>query len=252
MRIKLEFVSGRDVVLPTGYYKYLQALVYNFFSNSIGRFIHEKGFENFGNRVYKFFCFSSPLERAQYDSVRKTFNFGKEISFYVASPIDWIMEDILRNSLTRTKFELGRNRLYLTTVTLVSEDPIKSRKIEIKALTPIEVHSTVELNGKKTIYYSPFEREFKVLVNKNLQHKWEALRGEECPYELHIEPLFTSFNNKRIVYYGFGKKRFLIEGWVGNYLLEGEPEFLNFAYNVALGSRNSQGFGFIDLVREYS
>jgi len=43
-------------------------------------------------------------------------------------------------------------------------------------------------------------------------------------------------------------RRIVIKGWVGKYKLSGNGELLKFALDVRLGSRSSQGFGFIEIV----
>jgi CRISPR-associated endoribonuclease Cas6 len=41
-----------------------------------------------------------------------------------------------------------------------------------------------------------------------------------------------------------------VKGWSGFFELTGHPEFLSFALDAGLGSRNAQGFGMVEVVRE--
>ncbi|HPT59700.1 MAG TPA: CRISPR-associated endoribonuclease Cas6 [Fervidobacterium sp.] len=51
---------------------------------------------------------------------------------------------------------------------------------------------------------------------------------------------------KRIVYYGFGDKKYIVEGWKGKYNLKGNPKVLSFICNGGLASKNSQRFSIIE------
>ncbi|NUU99264.1 CRISPR-associated protein [Marinitoga sp. 1154] len=251
IRIKVEFISEKNIILPLGFNKYLQSLIYNMFSLKLRKFIHEKGFESFSKRVYRFFTFSSILKKGKYYKKMKIFNFGNKISFFISSPINKILEDIIDNLFDKEIFELGENRLYLSSILALETYHIETNKMNISMLTPIEVHKTEIINNKKkTIYISPFHEQFEELINLNLKHKWEAFYNEELKENIKITPLFKRDNYKKIVYYGFGKKSYIVEGWMGKYKLECSPQIIEFLYDTGLGSKNSQGFGMFEVVDE--
>jgi len=249
MRLKLEFVSPKSVILPQGYTKYMQAMIYNIFSKKVREFVHETGFRS--AKKFSLFCFSWILEEGRYIKKIKVFDFGNKISFYISSPAKVLMEDILNGLFKNEHFRLGENELYVSSVVSVEKNFGNLDAVEVSALTPIEVHRTYVENGRnKTIYFSPFEKEFSELVNMNLRNKWSAFYRQELDKNLEIIPLFeketAERRYKKVVYYGFGNKRYIVEGWKGKYLLKGEPEVLRFVYDAGLGSKNSQGFGFIE------
>ena len=246
MRLRLEFISNDDIILPVGFNKYIQALIYNLFSEKVRNFIHEDGFKS--SKKFSLFCFSSILENGKYFKSLKIFDFGRKISFYLSSPVESLISDLVNGLFEGQRFKLGENEIFLSSVVLNSM-VIKSSSIIVNALTPIEVHKTFKTNGRnKTIYFSPFDYEFERLININLKNKWKAFTGVEISDEekIAIKPLFEGFSNKRVVYYGVGKKKYVVEGWKGTYQLSGNPTLLNFLYDAGLGSKNSQGFGFIE------
>ena len=59
-----------------------------------------------------------------------------------------------------------------------------------------------------------------------------------------ITPVRLTPADKYITIY----KNTIIEAYRGIYVLSGRPEFLDFLYNVGLGSKNSQGFGLFDVI----
>ncbi|MDN5332516.1 MAG: CRISPR-associated endoribonuclease Cas6 [Tepidanaerobacteraceae bacterium] len=43
-------------------------------------------------------------------------------------------------------------------------------------------------------------------------------------------------------------KDVIIKGWMGVYILKGDPVLLKIAYDAGLGSKNSQGFGCFEIL----
>lgn len=248
MRIKIRFYSSSKIHLPTGYISLIQGFLYNKIDKLNSKWLHEEGFTS-GGRKFRLFCFSWILERARYDRENSIFIFPENISFIVSSPVDWILEDIATNTIKSDKVKLGDNVLFISSIEVLKEKVFKNNEIVLRALTPIEVHSTFEKpNGKKiTHYYTPFDSEFSEFVNNNLKKKWNAFYKEDCKYDLSIEPLFKGNRYESIIYFGTNPKtRILVKGWRGKYLCKAPSELLKFAYNTGLGSKNSQGFGMVE------
>ncbi len=248
MQVKLTLMSGSKIVLSRYYNHILQALIYNMFDKNFAKWLHEKGFI-YEKRTFKHFTFSSILEYGRIDKRSGTITFSNKISFILSSAVEQILEQFARNAVTKEKIRLGRNELYLDSVLILPQPEIKSDKIRINTLSPIEVHSTLEkMDGtKKTYYYAPQEKEFSQLVNKNLQKKWQALYDEECSHEIKIYPVRAQYLKKSITKY----KDFVVQGWKGHFFLESEePRILQFALDSGIGSKSSQGFGNIERVLE--
>jgi len=252
LRIKVELISENKITLPTGYNSIIQGLIYNFFDKNTAKWLHNTGFA-YEKRKFKMFSFSPFLERASFDKINKTFTFPQNISFYFSSPVDWLIEQFATNFIKQDFIQINSQKAYINSVNVLKNPEISKNSIKIRAITPIEVHSTLKKeNGKKlTHYYTPFDKEFKELINANLKKKWHSLFNKECTFNISIEPLFTGNKFERIQYFGTNKdRRTLIKGWKGYYQLDGELEFLKFAYSAGLGSRNSAGFGMWEVMYE--
>lgn len=255
MRIKLEFVSDKLIVLRSGYNSLLQGLIYDLLDYVDAVKLHDEGFR-FEKRQFRLFTFSEILEKGTFDRKSHVISFGKKLSFILSSPVDWILRQVAVNSFREDTFRLGQNTLKLNSVSVLNnfkEGSFDSKRIIIRALTPIEVHSTFlsENNSKKTYYYSPFEKEFSFLINQNARKKWSAYFKTDCQYDIEISPLFKDKSFERIRYFIKDQKKTIIKGWKGNYLVNGEPEFLKFVLDAGLGSRNSQGFGFVEVINNF-
>ena len=249
MRIVIELMSKDKVVLPVGFNRYIQALIYNLIDMADSNWLHNTGYK-MENKSFKLFTFSSILEMGRYIKEERLFIFPNKISFTVSSPVDWILEEVAKNTITNDSLQLGNNYLSVLSINVLKQPVFKSNKIKIRAVTPIEVHSTFQKsNGKKiTHYYTPFEDEFNSMINFNLRDKRKALFNDNFESDITIKPLFKGNNYERIVYFGTGENKTIVKGWKGYFELNGDIKLLDFAYNTGLGSRNSQGFGMIEVV----
>ncbi|GAX59407.1 uncharacterized protein of RAMP superfamily [Candidatus Scalindua japonica] len=253
MKLKISLISDKEVVLPKEFNYITQALIYQLIDKVPAQWLHEDGFK-VEKRSFKLFVFSSILEKAKYYKQKVIFTFPHAISFYISSPVSWILEQVAKNTVFPARhlsggserIMFGQNKMSISSVEIIKNDEITENKIRINALTPIEIHSTL-LKGdgsKKTYYYSPSETEYSELISENLRKKWEAYYKENCPYNITTEPVQIKYCRERIRSF----KGTVIKGWTGHFWIEGEPEFLQFAFAVGLGSRNSSGFGFIEKV----
>ncbi len=245
MRLKISLISDKEVVLPKEFNYITQAVIYHLIDRLPAKWLHDGGFK-IEKRSFKLFAFSSIIEKGRYQSSKELFTFPHTISFYVSSPVAWILEQVAKNTVFSEKLMFGQNEMSISSVEIIKNDEITENKIRINALTPIETHSTL-LKGdgsKKTYYYSPTESEYSELINENLMKKWSAYYKESCPYNIKIEPVQMKYCRERIRSF----KGTVIKGWTGHFWLESGPEFLQFALAAGLGSRNSGGFGFIEKV----
>ena len=248
MRLKIELLSQNPITLPRGYNEYLHALIYKHLNTDDAKWLHDDGFA-FEKRRFKLFTFSSIITKGTFDRTKKEFTFPRNVHFYVSSPVDWILEQLAGNLLKSESVTLGNNSLMVSSVEIFRTAKIEKESIRVKAISPIEVHSTFTLeNGKKkTHYYTPYEDEFSSFINENLKKKYNAFYKKECYYNIITYPQFSGNNNEKIIYFGAGSNKTLIKGWQGYYKLNGDPQFLQFAIDAGLGSRSSQGFGLIEL-----
>ena len=249
MRVKIELINiKKQTCLPAAFQSILQAVIYENLSQVSADWLHNEGFK-FEKRSFKFFTFSSILEKGIFDNKEKKFTFGSEISFLVASPVDWILQQFASNLMKQGSVRLAANIMAVNSISVFKTNSISENSMIIKAVTPMEMHSTFTTTEgkKKTHYYTPFESDFSRLINSNLQKKWMALFGKDfCPYNIKITPLFKGNRNERIMYFGTGPLKTLVKGWKGKYRLEGQPAFLQIAMDAGLGGKNAQGFGMID------
>ncbi len=249
MRILVYLISEKNITIRQSYNNILQGLIYQFLDKMDANWLHDNGFES-GSRKFKLFTFSGIREKGKVNRRAKTFEFSNKISFYLSSPVDWIMTQFASNIIRARDLNFGGNTVSVESISVMKNQAIDNDSITIWALTPIEVHSTlIKPDGKKlTYYYNPFESDFGRLINDNLIKKWEAFYKKEAHGSISIKPLYSGSRNERIRYFVNNGRKTVIKGWVGKYELSGNRALLEFSLDAGLGSRSSQGFGFIKLV----
>lgn len=243
MRLNITLDFDGQLNLPLQYNNIMQAVILNWLGDeNYQKFIHDVGFK-FENRKYKLFTFSKMYGRFKIKKENKTIAFSNGANFTISSLEDKFLNYLAANVIEKDNFKFGNNRVSVNSIQSIYNKI--SDKEEIYTRSPIVVYSTFKnYVGNKTYYYSPSEREFSELIRKNLIHKYEAYY-EQAPENdnFSIQPINQSKLKQRVVLY----KGYIIKGWDGEFLIQGSKEFMNIAYNAGIGSKNSQGFGCVEI-----
>ncbi len=244
MYCKLTISSSKEIVLPFQYNHIIQALLYNFINDKeYSNFIHNKGY-TYNNRSFKLFCFSNILTKPiKIDKQAKKFVFPEEISICISCVDSEFLKYIFQSfAVSEKELRLSNNQAHISNVFFRQDIQNYEEEMEVKTLSPITVYSTLfSTDGKKkTYYYNPNEDEFSENIRKNLIKKYCAFYNEE-PKELSfsIKPIGRIM--ERIVIY----KGFVIKAHSGSFKISGSLDLKKIAFSSGLGSKNSQGFGFI-------
>lgn len=245
MRVDIELNFKDKLVLPIQYNYIMQAVVLRWLGNeNYSKFVHDKGYE-YNKRKYKMYTFSKIFGRFKIDKAENTITFFEKANFLISSVDDEFLGYLVTNILGNDKFEINSQEIRINKV--ASSYTRMGNKVSIYTKSPIVVYSTFEIEDrKKTYYYSPYERDFSEMLRKNLINKYRALYDTEPE-----DSSFTikSLNNERLNESVVRYKGIVIKGWNGEFMIEGSPELLQLAYDTGLGSKNSQGFGCIELVK---
>ena len=110
--------------------------------------------------------------------------------------------------------------------------------------TNIYLHCIAEADEEaaKTIYYSTHDVRFIRRVREAFESKYEAYSSKKPPSSIDILPL----NEEKKVVTNY--KGTWINAYHGIFQLYGEPEHLQFMYDVGLGAKTSQGFGMFEVI----
>ncbi len=242
MRCWLTLSSDSEIALPIEYSHTIQSMVYRHLSSDFRNFLHEVGFQH-GGRRFKLFTFSRLMGKHHVNGHRIIFK--PPVKLCVSSPITEFISELTNSLLQEGRVILAGNVLKVQSLHF-PEKPTFGSKVMMRTLSPITVYSTLLTpdGRKKTYYYTPYEEEFSDLIVKNLQKKHVLLYGRESKGYLTIRP---HGSRPREVYTTF--KGTIIRGWVGRFLLEGSHELIDVGYETGLGSKNSMGFGMVEVDR---
>lgn len=246
MREQIYFLpeDGKTLTLPLQYNHIVQAMIYNSLDDNTAEFLHDRGFIH-GKRAFKMFTFSRLMGNYNIDKRNSKITFTGPISLVVTSPYNNFCNSLANGLLLKPNVRLGNNEMKVTDITL-EKDIIDNEKIRIRTLSPIVVYSTLlRPDGRKyTCYFEPGENDFVEIMENNLRKKYKAFHEANPPTEnVSILPLRQP--RLSIVNY----KNTVIKGYSGIFTLSGPAPLLQIAVDSGLGSKNSQGFGCIRVIK---
>ncbi|ADG07378.1 CRISPR-associated protein Cas6 [Kyrpidia tusciae DSM 2912] len=247
--------SGRDdFVLPLTYNEYVQAALYHILPEDFAAFLHDEGY-SYLKRKFRMFSFSRLLGKYEVLRDQGLIRFFGPVRLVVVSPLAEFTHAVLDRLLGDAMLRLGNVELELAEVES-SNPKVQSSRILVQTLSPITAYSTLfKPDGRKyTVYFHPRESSFSEVVRENLRKKVKVARDEigieigfpEEDFAFDIRPVGRT--KKSVVVY----RDVFVQGYSGRFELTGPPAVLSLALDFSLGSKNSQGFGCVDLIKTYT
>ncbi len=245
IHIDITLQSERVIKLPIHYNYIIQSAIYNSISDELAEFLHNTGY-CIGKRSFKLFNFSRLNGAYKLDREDKLINFHSPLKLTISSPIDYFCESLVNTLLTKGFMCFLDYKLEIENI-ILRKVVVEQEKINIKTLSPVVTYSTYlkQDGGKYTCYFHPREPEFKRLVLDNLLKKYEILNKQDIVIDnFNIYPISKIKMN--IVQY----KGIIIKGYSGYFSVSGDNKLLQVMVDCGIGSKNSQGFGCIDIVNK--
>lgn len=253
MRVKLQFVSNKPIVLPVHYLYSVHQLVYKLFTPAVAHKIYLDGFPYKGRKL-KLFNYSRILEHGKVES--GNIIFDNTITFYFSCPLQYLVGDVIKNAFVADKLDINGNELMLNTCEVVPTPVFTTDSVEIRLLSPMTVYSTFQRNGKNiTHYYRPTDATFAELVRDNARRKYAATMlasgntdvNNVVDMQLDIVPKkYDAKRDQKVLYF----KNKVIECYTGQYVLTGNPKLIETTYECGIGACTSMGLGMWNFVKE--
>lgn len=250
MRIALNFQPfNGGLVLPHHYNREVQGMIYNNLDSALAGWLHNEGVA-LGRRSFKFFTFSRLV--GEYRISREVIEFTGPVLIHISSVHEQILQSLAEHLLKEPSIRLGQTLCEVRSIEVEAPSPI-SRPMRVRTLSPVTTYSTLSMSDgrKKTYYYTPFEQDWEKQLLANLRRKAGALGWSESQVanlqdgKAHIRPLRVDKKDERIMKY----RDTVIKAWTGIYELDLPEPFFLLAYDAGLGSKNSQGFGMVEIVK---
>ncbi len=240
MRLNVELNATESIRLPVNYNYLVQSMIYNNMDREFAEFLHDQGYE-VGKRKFKLFSFSRLL--GQYKIMGSEILFAPPVRLVISSPLKEFCQYLLNGLLSQGSIRLGQNEINVEKVSASS--PEAQSEIKVRLLSPVVAYSTFlkPEGGKYTCYFQPGEQEFNRLAEENLRKKYQAFYNQEPPAgDVRIKCLKSP--RLHLIKY----KSFVIKGYSGLLLLQGPQLLLQIALDAGLGSKNSMGFGLLEMM----
>lgn len=233
-------LKGENIVLPIAYRYFVQGMIYHALESEpeYSRFLHNGGYKD-ENKSFKLFTFSPLI--GNYRVEDKKIVFSGIISLEIRTAIPEITQILLKAFYRGNSVKIGRNDLTIESCILKNKTVFKN-EAEITPVSPVVAYVT--RNNTNRIYFSPNEDEFCDFVVNNAKRKWLSTGRNESDFYLSIKKKGERQPKKEVTLF----KKTYITAWYVDFILCGNPEVIDFLYNVGIGSKNSQGFGMFEII----
>ncbi|MEW6623532.1 MAG: CRISPR-associated endoribonuclease Cas6 [Bacillota bacterium] len=228
--------------MPIHYNYTVQGAIYNSIDKELAAFLHDQGF-TVGSRNFKMFSFSRLNGSFRIQDKSNTITFADEVRLVISSPINDFCQSLVNILLTRGFVLFGENRVKVKKVYLKKME-VSGEKVVVKTLSPIVLYSTLlRPDGRKyTCYFQPGDPDYEHLLAENLRKKYQAIYGKDAPWG---DVKVKSIGRPKLAVIKY--KDFIIKGYSGKLELRGPQELLQIGVDSGLGSKNSQGFGCVEI-----
>ncbi|AQS58400.1 CRISPR-associated endoribonuclease Cas6 [Desulforamulus ferrireducens] len=245
MHLYIKFTSQEDIEVPVRYNHLLQAALYETIDPPLAAFLHDKGYQSHG-RSFKLFTFSRLNGKFKMIKEKNMLRFCGDICLTVTSPVADFCHSIANRLFKLGQIRLGRQSLDVKALT-TRQYTVQSERVILRTLSPVVTYSTfLRPEGRKyTCYFQPGEPDYNQLIENNLRKKYLAFYQVEAPPGA-VTVTALSPMKLNIVNY----KDTVIKGYSGKLAITGPNELLQMAVDAGIGSKNSQGFGCVEVVEK--
>lgn len=191
--------------------------------------------------VYKPFTFFVRFH--DYEGIdEKRILCGNRLSFTFSSNDEKLFVAFYNGLLQGKKIVIGKNYPIVFTlkgIHLLPEKKITSEKVMFKTIAPVLVNIT-----GNDFYLLPSQPEFPDAFKKNItiQATCFHINCNEDMIQYKIDAM------KRLCVSHFKQT---MTSWLGKFTLEAPIDVLQMIYDTGLGIRRSQGFGLLEIIRQY-
>ena len=237
--MQLHFLFHADSLrIPIAYRHLLQGVIYHALEAdpAFSGFLHEQG-GTIGSRHFKHFTFS-PLS-GSFRIEGKDIIFSGQITWEVRSADPRFIQTLIYSLRPGCDIRIGNTPVRIVRCSL-ADHTIFSPQITVRTISPVVAYATLE--DGHTLFYAPDVEEFYRSLCLNAWRKYISFFGEEPLGPLQLWPLSSGYKKEVTLF-----KSTRITAWKGSFVLQADPQYLSFLYQVGLGAKNSQGFGMFSI-----
>lgn len=257
MRFKLTLNIDKQPfgnLIPLNYQYAASALIYKILSNSESDFaewLHQNGFSD-DKRRFKLFTFSR-LNVPRY-SIEGSYLkiLSDTIEWYISFLPERSTQEFVQGLFKEQTFALGdrrvRIRFRVQGVEMIPS-PVFKNSMKFETMSPACI---VRQEGDRSEkYISPDHPDATGIVKLNLLNKYRAFYGHDFPisdFPFILKTLNKPKSSLITIKEGTPQES-KIRGFMCRFSLNAPEELMKIMYETGLGSKNSQGFGFIQEIK---
>lgn len=248
LRIKLGIEPGSSI--DFNYQWYLSSAVYSCLSRAAPDFtktLHDVGFPHLDGPSFKFFTFSNLWAgrgKTGIDGGKLVFDTD-HLLWRFASPIPAVSTLFAEGLLSLGTFRIAGLEAEVMEVSDEGSPDLGKGSASFSCISPLVASEADEKLGHR--YLTPDQVSFWAIVENNLYKKWETLHGTAPKDKVLFKPdrdyISSRNTGKKITI----KERYIVKGHLVPFSVEGPPELLSLGYYAGFGSRNSLGFGMVEI-----
>ncbi|MCF6095476.1 CRISPR-associated endoribonuclease Cas6 [Thermovorax subterraneus] len=245
MRVRVVFQGEEPVILPWNYPHLLHGYLYGAIARAnpeFGTFLHEEGFTA-GNHRYKMLVFSKIFSRES-RALPQGLKVMPPLEWWFSSPLDAPIEALVKTLVLEGEVRLGNIRLYIEKVEVEGIPDISERML-CETISPVVASTGTKKEGRLVKrFLSPDDEDFRRVIEVNLLRKAKALGITfDHTININIEPV-GKWRSRLFTVQGTN-----VKGYEGRFVIEGDKNLIQLAYEAGIGERNSQGFGMFRFVK---
>lgn len=164
-----------------------------------------------------------------------------EISLDISSSSCELMTFIYNGLLRIPEYLMYSANLRMKEIRFIDSVKINNDYVIFKTLSPVLIKTREK---KRDEYILPDRSEFKERLNYYVNLTWREITKTENEFEVNFISLPGKISKEVVFHMGVPFTAFR-----GVFVLQGEPEILQFIYDVGLGIRRNQGFGMLEVVK---
>lgn len=254
LRLRIRFGIEPGSLLDFNYQWHLTAMVYQVLSLTAPDFtkrLHDAGYPHLAGPDFKFFTFSTLWAGKGKTKVQKGMLkfLTDSLLWRFDTPVPVVATLMAEGLLAKGNVRVGP--LVMSVEEVLDEPPpdFSSGTACFTCISPLVASLADETLGHR--YLSPGESRFWQVVAENLRKKWQTLHGQPATGHVEFCPdhhYLASRNTGKLITL---KGNNVIKGHLVPFKLTAPPQMIHLGYSAGFGSRNSLGFGMVEVRKVY-
>lgn len=259
MRLKLTISQAKsNQLIPINYQYPLSAFIYHTIArsdNEYSKWLHRKGFTS-GNKRFKLFTFSMlniPKFKIENDRFRILCNdLELTVSMISEKAIEHFIKGVFENQNIKIYDRKTEAEFYISTVESLAE-PEYNSVMRFRALSPIMLTRKVIHKGKESSYYmNPEDADYHEYFKRNIEEKYMSycitLNEQVSEFRIYDFKLLSKPKLKLVTVKSGTKEETQVKGYIYEFEVKWDKEFLRIGYEAGFGKLCSLGFGCVSEV----